>query len=237
MLKLLSEARVNQKLVKSQKHNILAFPLHLAPYNLSGVGNVCPKASPGCAKACLNMAGHGGIIKKGEITNKVQQARIRKTKMFFEQRDEFLLQLVRDIKFAINYATKKGFTPAFRLNTTSDIQWVKYKIPGTDKNIFETFPDIQFYDYSKVINKKNLEVSNYHITFSRAENNDADVKEAISLGMSVAVVFKKLPDYYMGLPVYDADQSDARFLDPAGHIIGLKAKGPAKKDASGFVIL
>ncbi len=236
MLKLLSEARANPKLVKSQKHNYMAFPLHLAPYTVSGVGNTCPKATLGCSKACLNMAGQGGMIKKGETTNKVQQARIRKTKMFFENRDEFLLQLVKDIKFAITHATKKNFTPVFRLNATSDIQWVKYKIPGTDKNIFETFPDIQFYDYSKIINKANLEIPNYHITFSRAENNEQDVIQAKGLGMSIAVVFKKLPETYMELPVFDADDSDARFLDPKDHIIGLKAKGPAKKDTSGFVI-
>lgn len=236
MLKLLSKSTANPKLFKSEKMNVMAFPLHLAPYTVSGVTNTCPKASPGCSAACLNKAGHGGMIKKGLTTNNVQDARIRKTKFFVSDINGFMLQLVKDIEFAIKYATKRDFTPAFRLNTTSDIQWIKFKVPGTCLNIFEYFSDVQFYDYSKLLNKKNLTIPNYHLTFSRAENNDADVAKAIEMGMNVAVVFNKLPETYMGLPVFDADKSDARFLDPKNVIVGLKAKGPAKKDTSGFVV-
>jgi len=224
-LKLLSTA--NPKIQKGTKLGYLSFILHLAPATLSGK-ETCPKRTAGCTSACLNTAGRGGMFRKGENTNVIQQARIRKTKMFFEQRDAFMAQLEKDIKLGIKQAAKLGLTPVFRLNGTSDLTWEKY-------GIIEKFPQVQFYDYTKVLGRKVAHLQNYHLTFSAADGNDADVAKAVAQGMNVAAVFDKLPSEYMGKTVINADEHDLRFLDPKGVIAGLKAKGKAKKDTSGFV--
>jgi hypothetical protein len=224
-MKLLSTA--NPKIQKGTKFGYLSFILHLAPANLSG-HEVCPKRTAGCTAACLNTAGRGGMFKKGENTNIIQKARIRKTKMFFEQRAEFLAQLEQDIKLGIKQAAKLGLTPVFRLNGTSDLSVEKW-------GIIEKFPTIQFYDYTKVLGRKVAHLPNYHLTFSAADGNDSDVDKAIAQGMNVAAVFDKVPAEFKGTPVHDADEHDLRFLDPKGSIAGLKAKGRAKKDTTGFV--
>jgi len=234
MFKLLSTA--NPKIQKGTKLGYLSFILHLAPSDLSGK-NTCPKATAGCAAACLNTAGRGGMFKKGENTNMIQKARIRKTVQFFFDRDQFMLDLAYDIQKAVAFAKKQGLTPVIRLNGTSDLAWEKYEVPVfCTKNIFELFPDVQFYDYTKVLGRKVADIKNYHLTFSKADGNDADVAKAIEQGYNIAAVFDEMPAEYMGLPVINADETDLRFLDPKGCIAGLKAKGRAKKDLSGFVI-
>ena len=234
MFKLLSTA--NPKIQKGTKLGYLSFILHLAPSDLSGK-NTCPKATAGCAAACLNTAGRGGMFKKGENTNMIQKARIRKTVAFFFDRDQFMLDLAYDIQKAVAFAKKQGLTPVIRLNGTSDLAWEKYEVPVfCTKNIFELFPDVQFYDYTKVLGRKVADIKNYHLTFSKADGNDADVAKAIEQGYNIAAVFDEMPATYMGLPVINADETDLRFLDPKGCIAGLKAKGRAKKDYSGFVI-
>ena len=234
MFKLLSTA--NPKIQKGTKLGYLSFILHLAPSDLSGK-NTCPKATAGCAAACLNTAGRGGMFKKGENTNMIQKARIRKTVQFFFDRDQFMLDLAYDIQKAVAFAKKQGLTPVIRLNGTSDLSWEKYEVPVfCTKNIFELFPNVQFYDYTKVLGRKVADIPNYHLTFSKADGNDADVAKAIEQGYNIAAVFDEMPATYMGLPVINADETDLRFLDPKGCIAGLKAKGRAKKDYSGFVI-
>lgn len=225
----------NPKTLKGEAQGYMTYIMHLAPSTLAGMGNTCPKATAGCKAACLNTAGRGGMFKKGETTNAIQQARIRKTRMFYTDRPAFLAALVKDITKAIKQAEKKGFIPVFRLNGTSDLSFEKYEVVD-GKNIFQMFPNVQFYDYTKVIGRKVSGLTNYHLTFSKADGNDADVDKAIAQGMNIAAVFDKLPESYKGVAVYDADESDLRFLDPKGSVAGLKAKGPAKKDTSGFVI-
>ena len=229
--KLLSTA--NPKIQKGTKLGYLSFILHLAPADLSG-RNTCPKATAGCKAACLNTAGRGGMFRKGENTNMIQKARIRKTQYFYEARDYFMQDLYEDIQKGIKLAAKLGLTPVFRLNGTSDLSWEKYAI--NDKNLFELFPTVQFYDYTKVLGRKVSQYKNYFLIFSKADGNDSDVAEAILQGMNVAAVFDKVPEGYMGRPVINADEHDLRFLDAKGVIAGLKAKGRAKKDYSGFVI-
>ena len=221
MFKLLSTA--NPKIQKGVKLGYLSFILHLAPSTLSGY-NTCPKATAGCVAACLNTAGRGGMFRKGENTNTIQQARIRKTKMYFEQRNLFLATLEADIRKAIRFAERKGLTPVFRLNGTSDLSVEKW-------GIIDKFPTVQFYDYTKVLGRKITALPNYHLTFSKADGNDADVAEALIQGMSVVAVYDAIP---AGVP--SADETDLRFLDPRGIMLGLKAKGRAKKDYTGFVI-
>lgn len=232
MFKLLSTA--NPKIQKGTKLGYLSFILHLAPADVSGY-NTCPKATKGCKAACLNTAGRGGMFKRGETTNTIQKARIRKARYFFEQRQDFMLDLYTDIKKAIKYAERKGLTPVFRLNGTSDLSWEKYDmLPGL--NVFECFPDVQFYDYTKVPKRKVEGINNYHLTFSQADGNGKDADWAISKNMNVTVVFDKIPEQYKGKTVFNADDTDLRFLDPKGVVLGLKAKGRAKKDTTGFVV-
>ena len=224
----------NPKTMKGEEQGYLTFILHLAPANVSGY-QTCPKATEGCKAACLNTAGRGGMFKPVG-TNVIQEARKRKTRVFFENRVEFMNLLMEDIQRGIKYAEKRGFIPVFRLNGTSDIAWEKIRV-GQYRNIMEAFPTVQFYDYTKILGRKNLP-ANYSLTFSRAESNEMDTRLAASAGMNVAVVFstKVLPAVYLGRQVFNGDESDLRFLDPKGVVVGLYAKGRAKKDTSGFVV-
>ena len=156
----------NYKTIKSEKVGVLTGIIYMAPYNLSGK-NVCPGASAGCAAACLNTAGRGAM-------NVVQRARLEKTNRFWDDRKQFLMDLALEIGKLQKQAKAKGLKAAVRLNGTSDLPYERYKVPGTDKNIMELFPDVQFYDYTKLENRivgQQLPV-NYHLTFSRAEDND-----------------------------------------------------------------
>jgi hypothetical protein len=227
MFKLLSTA--NPKIQKGTKLGYLSFILHLAPSTLSG-HNTCPKATKGCIAACLNTAGRGGMFKRGETTNVIQKARIRKTNYFYDDRAGFMFDLMQDIKKGIRLANKLGLEPVFRLNGTSDLSWEKYEMTE-GKNVFDVFAGIQFYDYTKVLGRKVKHIENYHLTFSKADGNDADVAKALEQGLSVVAVYDEIP---AGVP--SADETDLRFLDPKGTMLGLKAKGRAKKDYSGFVI-
>lgn len=239
-MKLLSTG--NPKVLKGLSQGFNTYILHLAPANLSGY-ETCAKRTAGCTAACLNTAGRGGMFKRGENTNVIQQARIRKTKMFFENRAEFMSLLVKDIELGIKQSKKLGLIPVFRLNGTSDIAFEKYEVIRNGKlfrNIFAAFPEVTFYDYTKILGRKIANIANYSLTFSAADGNDADVAKAIQQGYNIAVVFgiKKtlpMPESYMGLPVFNGDESDLRFLDPKGVVVGLYAKGKAKKDETGFV--
>lgn len=233
----------NPKLMKGEKLGYLSFVLQLAPANLSGF-NVCPMASQGCMAACLNTAGRGGMFRKGESTNAIQQARIRKTVWFFEDRQSFMQALVADIKLGIKQAERKNLIPVFRLNGTSDIRWetVSVAVDGiTYNNVMSLFPNVRFYDYTKLPNRRNLP-ANYSLTFSRSESNEQYIPMALDNGMNIAVVFnvKKgtpLPETWNGRPVINGDETDLRFLDPKGVVVGLKAKGKAKQDISGFTVI
>jgi hypothetical protein len=239
-MKLLSTG--NPKILKGQKEGYMTYILHLAPANLSGY-ETCPKRTKGCTDACLNTAGRGGMFKKGETTNMIQQARIRKTKLFFEDRITFMNLLVKDIELAIKQAAKKNLIPVFRLNGTSDLSWEKYEVLRNGQsysNIFRAFSEVQFYDYTKIPGRKVNGLANYQLTFSEADDNALDTLNAIRAGMNVATVFgiKKnspMPKFWNGMSVFNGDDSDLRFLDPKGVVVGLYAKGKAKKDTSGFV--
>ena len=221
----------NMKTAKGEKLGYLTAILHLAPAKLSGF-NVCPKASVQCAAACLNTAGMGAF-------SNVQDARIAKTLAYFNDRDTFMATLVKDVRSFVKRAAKVGLTPVIRLNGTSDIRWENEAVEGAE-NIMALFPDIQWYDYTKIANRKNIP-ANYHLTFSRSESNDADVKKAMANGFNVAVVFatkkgEDLPATYLGREVIDGDVSDVRFQDKTGVVVGLRAKGKARKDHGGFVV-
>jgi len=221
----------NYKTIKSEKVGVLTGIIYMAPYNLSGK-NVCPGASAGCAAACLNTAGRGAM-------NVVQAARLKKTNRFWDDREQFLFDLAGEISKLRRQAKAKGLKAAVRLNGTSDLPYERYKVGDTGMNIMQLFPDVQFYDYTKLENRivnKTLP-ANYHLTFSRAEDNDHKLDDVLK-HTSAAVVFSgELPETWRGYPVIDGDEHDARFTDAGpGVIIGLTAKGKARHDTSGFVI-
>ena len=222
----------NAKTIKGQKKGFMTGILYLAPSNESGAMNTCPQASAGCRAACLYTAGRGRF-------NNVKDARIRKTKEFVYNREGFMLQLANDIRSLVKKAERAGMIPCVRLNGTSDIAWEDVKVEGA-RNIFELFNSIQFYDYTKRVERlvsfRVSPIKNYHITFSRSESNELKTNLAMSLGHNIAVVFKDIPERWQGWEVVSGDESDLRFLDKDNVIVGLKAKGDAKKDKIGFVV-
>jgi hypothetical protein len=237
---LLTPDGYSPKLNKGRARGYSSAVLHLAPARLSGY-NVCKWSSAGCRAGCLNTAGRGGIFKPGQTTNAIQRARIARTRWFFEDRAAFVAQLVGEIETHIRRATRRGMVPAVRLNGTSDIPWERVKT-ADGRTVLELFPGIQFYDYTKSPDRamayaRGEMPANYHLTFSRSEENETDALQVLAAGANVAAVFKgELPDAWHGAPVVNGDQDDLRFLDPAGAVVGLKAKGRAKYDASGFVV-
>jgi hypothetical protein len=224
-MKLLSTS--NTKLKKGEKLGFVSFGLSLSPFNLSGK-NFCPHASAGCAAACLNTAGMG-------IYKNVQAGRLKKSRWFIENRASFLAQLNKELEL-VNRRAAKGQKVSVRLNVLSDLPW---------ENLIDMslYPLINFMDYTK--NPKRMisfvrgELpANYHLTFSRSEENGSVAEMIAGMGGNVAVVFagKVLPSAYFNRPVINGDETDLRFLDKAGSIVGLVAKGKAKKDSSGFVV-
>jgi len=217
------------KTVKGQKldteKTYVTAIMYLAPHKLSGV-NVCPMAEQaGCVEGCLNSAG------MGKFSN-VQKARIAKTAWFNLDPVGFVDALKHDIERFASWAIKKDLTPTVRLNGTSDIRWERYGIP-------QSFPELTFYDYSKLHNRKGLP-DNYSLTWSYSEASrpySARLGDVIKSGMNAAAVFRnRLPASFKGVPVVDGDLHDLRFLDEKGVIVGLRAKGKAIYDQSGFVI-
>ncbi len=225
---LLSEGSTN---AKTSKNALLTYILYLAPGNISGI-NVCPFASPGCLSSCLYSAGRGAF-------NSVQKARINRTLIFKENRHAFYIQLANELMMLHDKSIKLKKDIAIRLNGTSDIDHLNELIRHTGIDFLDSFySNLKFYDYTKNPNivKKYLN-TNYKITFSRSEINDELVQKVLQMGGNVAVVFKnQLPSNYNGYPVINGDESDLRYYDQNNVIIGLKAKGKAKKDKSGFVI-
>lgn len=228
----------NPKTEKGSEYGYLTAVLHLAPFRLSG-RNVCPGATPGCVAGCLNTAGRGGIARAvvdvGGFAlpdNAIQRARIARTQLLYSDRAGFLARLEREIAAHVRRAGRHGLKPAVRLNGTSDLWW-----PAIAPKIFERFPTVRFYDYTKVsayFTRKRP--ANYDLTLSRGEGRDREARAALLTGERVAVVFDVLPGTYLGAPVIDGDAHDLRFTEPGGVVVGLKAKGRARRDASGFVV-
>lgn len=221
----------DSKTIKGEKIGYLTGILYLAPANTTKY-NTCSMAHKAqCAQACLYSAGRGAF-------NNVQQSRIDKTLYFYESRDEFMNQLFKNIKALIKKAESKGLKPLVRLNGTSDIRWEN--VPFEGATIFEAFPNVQFYDYTKDANRKDIP-SNYDLTFSYSgvESFAPYVAKAQSKGLRMAVVFRKestIPMFFKGIKVVSGDKSDVRHLDDQGVIVGLYAKGAAKRDTTGFVV-
>ena len=228
---LLSKGSTNSK---TAKNSIKTFILYLAPHNLNNKGlTLCKDASNGCIASCLYSAG------RGKFSN-VQSSRINKANYFVTDKKVFLTQLLKEIKKEIKKASDKDEKIAFRLNGTSDIDFLYLLNKNLDFDIeLLTYDKVYFYDYTKSIAraKRYKDFRNYTLTFSKSETNDKEVKEALNLGINVAAVFKdNLPQKYKGVKVIDGDKSDLEMIKHKNIILGLKAKGDAKKDTTGFVI-
>lgn len=228
----------NAKTIKGEKYGIKTAILYLMPANGSGV-QLCPMAATAqCEKACLFTAGRGAM-------SNVMLSRLRKTLFFNQYRELFMLQLVKEIAALRTKAKRHGFKLIVRPNGTSDIRWENIPVNGAE-SIIALFPDIQFYDYTKLANRKNVP-ANYDLTFSYSgvPAYQSQVAKAIAAGERIAVVFRNRAivdtmlangESFMGLPIVDGDDSDIRHLDPKGAIVALYAKGKARNDQSGFVV-
>ena len=226
----------NAKTIKGDGDEYLTAILYMTPYKVMVDGkhfNSCSMAEQAsCIEGCLYTAGRGRM-------NTVQTARQRKAEWFYRDRDSFMSQLYEDITKFSHYCFKRGIKPCVRLNGTTDIRWelIKY---SDGLNIFEQFSDVQFYDYTKIPNRKVADYPNYHLTWSYSAANPKYEElfwDVIRKGMSVAVVFRKPINMttWRGYKVVDGDKDDLRFLDPQSSIVALYAKGAAKHDSTGFV--
>lgn len=228
----------NAKTIKGEKYGIKTAILYLVPADGSGP-NLCPMAGKaGCREACLFTAGRGAM-------SNVMLSRLRKTLFFNQHRQAFMLQLHGEIAALQRRAKREGWKLVIRLNGTSDIRWESIPVAGK-RNIFEAFQRVQFYDYTKIPNRRDIP-RNYDLTFSYSGKPDYApfVQRAIESGQRIAVVFRNRAivesmlangESFMGLPVVDGDDSDIRHRDPKGAIVALYAKGKAKRDTSGFVV-
>ena len=208
------------KIMKNlKKKNTDTYIIYLAPSTLSGY-NVCPMASADCIASCLHSSGHNKIDTKGIINN----ARIKKTKMFFEDRQFFNDWVIAEISSFKQKAIDKGHEFSVRINGTSDVS--PELISKNGQNIFQIFPDVQFYDYTKVLNRHKLlnKYANYDLTYSFSGDNWNDCETALGNNMRVAMVFEKVPNFYKGIEVINGDDTDLRYLDEGNVIVGLKFK-------------
>ena len=228
---LLSKGSTN---AKTSKNDIKTFILYLAPHNLNYKGiTLCKDASVNCIKVCLYTAGMG-------IFSNVQLSRINKANYFVSDKKAFLAQLLKEIKREIKKASDKNEKIAFRLNGTSDIDFLYLLDKHFDFNVdLLAYDKVYFYDYTKSLPraKRYQNYRNYTLTFSKSESNEKETNQALNLGINVAAVFSSdLPKTYKGIKVVDGDKTDLEMIKHKKVILGLKAKGKARKDKSGFVI-
>lgn len=219
------------KTVKGQTLGYLTGICYLVPDD-----ELCPLARlAGCMAGCLRTAGRGAF-------DSVQAARAAKTAFFREHRQAFMLSLAADVWSLARRAERMGMAPLCRPNGTSDIPFENILVVD-GKTIFQLFPDVQFYDYTKHPSR-NLEgktAGNYDLTYSFS----AVTPKPISIkglqnpaNRRTAVVFDKrenIPESFRGWPVVDGDDTDVRHIEPSRVVVALYAKGRARSDMTGFV--
>lgn len=222
----------NAKTIKGRKKGFKTAILYLVPASQSGQ-QLCANAKlAACDKACLFTAGRGAM-------SSVFMSRLWRTLFFLQYRDEAIELIKHDIARYAKACDKQGYELLVRLNGTSDIRWENY-------GIMQAFPNVQFYDYTKLANRKNIP-DNYDLTFSYSGVSayQSQVKLAIAQGMRIAVVFRNRSivndllannQSFLTMPVVDGDDTDIRHLDPMASVVALYAKGKAKQDTTGFVV-
>lgn len=234
----LGTTNISAKIIKNFKvNNVLTYCMYFAPAEESGY-NVCSHSTPECRIGCLATSGRAKMDILAGV-NAIRNARIRKTKLFYQEPDFFFDWLIADLKSHQNKANKKGIGFGVRLNGTSDLDWALIKHKG--KTIFEYFPEISFYDYTKNFHKFQNKPSNYHLTYSYTGRNWSLCEKVLKQGDNVAMVFNvnkkdKLPATFKGYEVIDGDLTDLRTSDPKGVIVGLRFKHIADKEAENEVL-
>lgn len=217
---------------KAYKFNELVYTIYLAPANKSGY-EICPGRSKECTELCLNESGRNRHLDKKQ--KRIENARIKKTQLFFEHHQFFMEWVIFEINSGIRKAKKLGYRFSVRLNNTSDIspEMFSYTNPdnGMRLNLLQLFPDIQFYDYTKVPGRIQLmkKYSNYDVTFSYDGFNGKTCQQMLKDNIRIAVVFEKVPEMFWGYPVVNGDLYDMRYLDPSNVIVGLKYKKVRKQ--------
>lgn len=221
--------RNNAKTIKGEGYGWQTLILYLSPSDMGGP-NLCPHSTPGCVASCLNTAGRGTF-------DSVQKGRLHRTAKFHADRARFIARLDTEIGNAVK-RLPRGQKLAVRLNGTSDINWL-----AVAPRLFIAWHDsVVFYDYTKNAElAARMKDSRYRLTYSRAEGRDAAARAVLAQGGNVSVVFNTkrgapLPATWEGYRVIDGDTHDLRFLDPRGVVVGLRAKGRARRDTSGFVV-
>lgn len=225
----LGSVNSSSKIQKGEKINLDTYILYLAPAKLSGV-DVCPFRTPECTSACLHTSGRNRMVSSG--LSAIDISRIKKTRLWITNPEFFTRLLVAEISHHRYQSIFRGTDFAVRLNGTSDISPERFRQQRSDgvwMNVLEIFSDydVQFYDYTKDPSRLQLmrKYTNYHITFSYSGHNVLESRLALDAGANLAVVFAPdLPQYFMDRPVIDGDQTDARFTDPAGSVVGLRLK-------------
>lgn len=206
---------------KAEKYGELTYSLYLAPAKTSGY-EVCPGRTSECTALCLNESGMNTMVRndKGDMIN---DSRITKTKLFFEHREFFMKWMISEIKAAQRKAIRMTYAFSIRINNTSDISPEDFQLDGV--NILQMFPEIQFYDYTKVKDRIDLmtKYNNYDVTYSYTGYNLTECQKMLLNKIKVAVVFKLVPENFMGYKVIDGDKYDMRYRDEAV-VIGLKYK-------------
>lgn len=254
------------KAVKATAFGYLNAINYMAPASTAGVGNLCPKASAGCATLCLGLwSGQASMVRNQRSDkpqrNPVRESRERKARYFMRDRQAYLLEMSRHIARHYAQACSQGLTLCVRPNGSSDIAYEGLHfqvspelagelartcsqpiVPGRH-TIFSLFPFVQFVDYTKLAGRFDRQLpSNYHLTFSRSEDNETEARALLARGVNVAIVFSgPLPRKWYFHRVIDGDKHDLRHLDPrssrGGVVVGLSPKGArAKRDTSGFVV-
>ena len=213
--------------------------VYFAPASTSGY-NVCSHSTPECRRGCLATSGRAGMeLNAKEKITRIEQARIKKTRLFYEHPEFFMAWMIAEIEAKQALAEKKNMGFSVRLNGTSDIDWQNVKVNG--QSIFEIFPDITFYDYTKNPNKFIGKPDNYHLTLSYTGRNWKACEAVLKQGVNVAVVFDvkreaDIPAKFRGYNVINGDITDYRVDDAKGIIVGLKWKHIADKEAEAQVL-
>jgi len=226
----------SQKTEKGEALGYDTYILYLSPSNLSGI-QFCKFASDGCRAACLNLSGRALMAErsKGKV-NDISLSRLVKSWLVAFNRELAEKVICFEIGRESRKAEEKGNLFSARLNGTSDIFWGR---------VIRSFPDIQFYDYTK--NPAFLKLSesfpSWHITFSFSGRNLEACRKAVGMGINIAfpVVGKKdVAKLIAQGKGFDMDKTDLRFLDTekggAGILTVKETPGTAEGIEKGFLL-